>query len=75
MYKRKYLIGIYAPEENGETLLALCESTKDFAEFMEVKLDTASEILRNIFNKKHHYVRFNDMCCGVEFIDMEEEDI
>lgn len=73
MYKRKYLIGIYAPEENGETLLALCESTKDFAEFMEVKLDTASEILRNIFNKKHHCIYLAGMCCTIEFIDMEEE--
>lgn len=73
MYKGKYLIGIYAPEEDGETLLALCESTRDFAEFMEVKLNTASEILRNIFNKKHHFIRFENKCCGVEFINMEDE--
>ena len=74
MYKNKYLIGIYAPVENGETLIALCESTKEFAEFMEISIYNASEILRNIFNKTHHFIRFNNMCCGVEFINMEEEE-
>jgi len=73
LYKNKYLIGIYAPVEEGETLFALVSNTKEFAELMKIKRDNASEILRLLYNKKSRYIRFFGKMCTVEFI-LDEED-
>lgn len=69
LYKGKYLIGIYAPVEEGETLLALCENIKIFAKLLNIKLGNAQEILRLLFIKKRHFLRFNGKICSVEFIN------
>lgn len=73
MYKKAYLIGIYGPLEEGETLLGLCSSVKEFAEFMHIRPSNADQILRMLFKKQTHYIRFCGKLCTVEFIyDVEE---
>lgn len=70
MYKNKYLIGIYAPVEEGETLLGLCDNITEFADFMEIKYDNAKKILNQLFNKQTSFIRFFGKVCSVEFIKM-----
>jgi len=73
MYKNKYLIGIYAPVEEGETLLGLCDNITEFAEFMEITYNNAKKILFQLFNKQTNFIRFFGKICSVEFIEMEVE--
>lgn len=74
MYKKVYLIGIYGPLEEGETLYGLCSSVKEFAEFMHIKTSNADQILRMLFKKQTHYIRYSGKLCTVEFIyDIEED--
>ena len=73
MYRNKYLIGIYAPVDQGETLLRLCESTREFANVLGITMDNASTILSLIYNKKHKFIRFEGMCCSGEFIEDSED--
>ncbi len=68
MYRKKYLIGIYEPVERGETLIGLCTSIREFAEFMRIKYDNAVQILHLLFTKQTHYIRCNGELCTVEFI-------
>ena len=74
MYKGKYLIGVYAPVTEGETLLGLCSSVKEFAKFAKIKDSNADQILRLLFTKQTHFIRLFGMMCTVEFIlDAEVE--
>lgn len=68
LYKNKYLIGVYAPVEYGETLLGLCCNVKEFAELMKIDARDASQILRMLFSKQTKFIRYNKMICAVEFI-------
>ena len=73
LYKNKYLIGVYSPLKDGETLIGLCSNIKEFAEFMKIKTADAGQILRMLFSKQTHYIRFRGILCTVEFIpDVEE---
>ena len=75
LYKGKYLIGIYEAIEDGETLIGLCSNITEFAELMKIKYDNASQILRLLYNKETHYVRFFGKICHVEFIlDADDEE-
>ena len=74
LYKNKYLIGIYAPKCDGETLLGLCDCAKEFADFIGINIDQAYVVLSKLFNKEHHFIRFLGKICSVEFIDMLEEE-
>ena len=69
-YKKKYCIGVYAPKSEGETLIALLDNISEFAKFMNIRRDNASEILRLLFNKKCSHLRYKNKLCTVEFIDM-----
>ena len=73
LYKKKYLIGVYGPKEEGETLLGLCDNIKEFAEFMHITYSNAEVILRLLFNKKTHFIRFFGKICTVAFILEAEE--
>ena len=74
LYRKKYLIGIYAPKDEGETLLGLCSSIKEFAELMRIKYDNAVQILHLLFTNQTHYIRFAGRLCTVEFIlDIEDD--
>jgi len=72
LFKNKYLIGIYAPECEGETLLGLCDNAKEFSEFMGITYKNAHDILTKLFLGIRHYIRFCGKICKVEFIDIEE---
>lgn len=73
LYRKKYLIGVYAPLIEGETLLALCYNTKEFSELMGITIENATQILYYLFTKKTNSIRFNGSLCSVEFILEEEE--
>lgn len=74
MYRKNYLIGIYAPVSEGETLMGLCTSIREFADFMNIKYDNAVQILHLLFTKQTHYIRFCGKMCTVEFIlDIEDK--
>ena len=73
MYRKKYLIGIYGPKNEGETLLGLCNNIREFAELMNIKYDNAVQILHYLFTKQTHFIRFYGKICTVEFIlDIED---
>lgn len=74
MYKGKYLIGVYAPVSEGETLLGLCNSVREFAKFAKIKEPNADQILRMLFTHQTHFIRLFGKMCTVEFIlDVEVE--
>lgn len=68
LYRGKYLIGIYSPIEEGETLMALCKDAYEFAKLMEINQKTATKILSLLFTKKTNHLRFFGKICTVEFI-------
>ena len=68
MYKGKYLIGVYGPEEEGETLLGLCGNVREFAKLLHIKESNADQILRMLFTHQTHFLRFCGKMCTVEFI-------
>ena len=68
MYRKNYLIGVYAPVSEGETLMALCSNIREFAELMDIKYENAVQILHLLFTKQTKHVRFRGMLCAVEFI-------
>ena len=45
LYRKKYLIGVYAPLSEGETLLGLCENIREFSELMKISYNSAAQIL------------------------------
>lgn len=73
MYRKQYLIGIYAPISEGETLLALCYNIKEFAELMGIKYSAANQILHYIFVGKNQGIRFQGRICSVAFIEEDDE--
>ena len=68
MYRKKYLIGIYGPKSQGETLLGLCSDIREFAELMHINYNNAVQILHYLFTKQTHFIRFCGTMCTVEFI-------
>lgn len=69
LYKGRFMIGIYALEQEGETLLALCESVKEFAEVMNIKETCAYVILKNAYQGKNKHIVFAKKFRTLEFID------
>lgn len=74
MYRKHYLIGVYAPLSEGETLLALCNDIKEFAELMGIKRSNATRILHYLFTGQTNAIRFFGKLCSVSFIDEEGDD-
>lgn len=69
-YRNKYMIGIYGPVKDGEQLLGLCDTVKEFAEFMKIKETNARMILQHMFYRKNNYLKLNGQLCTVEFIEV-----
>lgn len=69
-YRGKFAIGIYSLEAEGETLLALCDNVREFAQLMGIKETCARVILQNMFTGKNKHIVFNKKFRMVEFIDM-----
>jgi len=69
LYKNKYLIGIYLPIEEGETLVALCANALEFALLMGISRDDAIHILRYLYKGDTQRIRFRNKMCSVSFIE------
>ena len=67
MYKGKYLIGVYTYDkyEMCETIL---DSAHEFAEYAEINLNLAREILSMIFHHKQESVFIDGRRKKIEFI-------
>ena len=72
LYKNQYIIGIYGPEEEGETLLAICDNTREFSEFMEISIYDASTILNKLYNHINNFIKIGHKLCTVAFIKEED---
>ena len=73
LYRGRYLIGVYAPVEEGETLMALCQNTYEFADLLGINVANATRILQYLFVGKTSGIRFCGRLCAVAFILDEEE--
>lgn len=73
LYKNKYNIGIYGPENEGETLLALVDNLSEFASLMGITVYNAATILHRVFVDRTLRIRFNGKLCQVDFVEVEED--
>lgn len=73
LYRGEYMIGVYAPIEEGETLLALCMNAGEFAELMRITKKNATQILHYVFTGKMSGVRFDRRVCSIAFIKDDQE--
>ena len=73
LYRGSYLIGVYAPISEGETLLALCAGIGEFSELMGITRHNASQILSLLFAKRTKFLMFAGRLCSVEFIEEDDE--
>ena len=69
LYRNRYMIGIYSLISEGESLLALVDNVKEFAQLMKIKETTARVILNNLFLNKTHYIRYFGKIRTVAFIE------
>ena len=70
LYRGRFMIGIYSLEDEGETLLALCENVKEFAKLMNIKETHARMILQRAYHGKSKHIVFSKKFRTLEFIDM-----
>lgn len=68
-YRGKFLIGVYTLINEGETLIALCENTREFAKYMHITENNADVILHNLFYGITKYIKMNGKLRKVEFIE------
>jgi len=69
-YRGKYSIAVYSLISEGETLLALCDNYKEFAEFLGTTERSALMILNHLFKGRNKYLRLNGKLRTVEFIEL-----
>ena len=68
-YKNKYLIGIYSLLNEGEQLLALVDNTQQFAQLMNISLNSARAILSKLFYHKRNHIVYHGRLRTVAFIE------
>lgn len=71
-YRGRFMIGIYSLLHEGETLLALCESVKEFAEFLDISENCAWASLSQLYSGYKKFIKLNGKLRTVEFIEVEE---
>lgn len=71
-YRGKFMIGVYNSISEGETLLALCDNTREFASFMQITDNNADVILHNLYYGKTQYIKIDGKFGTVEFIEVDE---
>lgn len=74
LYRGRFMIGIYSLENEGETLLALCENVREFAKLMNVSEPCARMILQNVYHGKSKHIVFAKKFRILEFIDMANDE-
>ena len=70
-YRGKFMIAVYSLLNEGETLLALCDNVKEFAEYLQVKESNARMILQNIYTNKNKFIKMCGKLRTVEFIEVD----
>ncbi len=75
LYKGKYLICVYAPAYEGETLLALCQGIGEFAELTGASWKVAQvalyHMMKGIISNR---IRLFGKICTVEFVEDDGEE-
>lgn len=74
LYRGKFLIGVYALEDEGETCLALCESIDEFANYLRVSKNSATVTLHYLFTGYSKFIKSEGRLRTVSFIKIEEVD-
>ena len=69
-YKGKYLIGIYALKNEGETLLALCENVRELAKVLQTAEYNVRNILSHLKKGTQKYIVFANKLRTLELIDI-----
>lgn len=70
LYKQLYTIAVYSKKSEGETLLALCESTAEFADYLKTTLNTARSILSKCYKGKSKHIIVSGRYVTVEFLEL-----
>ena len=70
LYRGRFMIGIYALESEGETLLALCENVRELAKALNTTEASAREKLSSVLLGKRKHVVFANKLRTLELIDM-----
>ena len=71
-YRGKFMIAVYSLLHEGETLLALCDNSAEFAEFLKTTKTAASECLSKLFHNKISYIKYCGKIRTVSFIEVDE---
>lgn len=69
-YRGKFMIGVYSLLHEGETLLALCDNVREFADFLNVSENCARVTLTYLYNGLTKYIKLNGKLRKVEFIEL-----
>lgn len=72
LYKNLYNICIYNSLNEGETLLALLDNAKEFAEYLKISENSARAILSKVYHGKANYIVINHKIRYIEFIILED---
>lgn len=68
------MIGVYSLINEGETLLALCDNIKEFAQYLKIKPSNAKVILHHLFNKQSEFIKTGGKLRTVAFIEVNDDD-
>lgn len=71
-YRGKFMIGVYSLLSEGETLLALCDNIKEFADLVKITKNNATVILHKLFINSSKNIIYNNKVRNVEFIEVED---
>ena len=75
LYKGKYLICVYAPAYEGETLLALCQDIGEFAQLTGASWKVAQVALYHMMKGMiSNRIRLWGKLCTVEFVEEGEDE-
>ena len=75
LYKGKYLICVYAPAYEGETLLALCQDIREFAQLTGASWKVAQVALYHMMKGMiSNRIRLWGKLCTVEFVEEGEDE-
>lgn len=74
-YKGKYLVAVYNTIAEGETLIALCDNTAEFADYSGKSFLAASNALSDLFSSKRKYIIIKNKIRYISFIEVDEDDL
>lgn len=69
LYKNKYLIGLYRTKPDDDSLVALCDNGREFADTFNISINNALTTLKNAFDGKTKHFRYNGELLEIYFIE------